>query len=299
MFRLMIVACAALAMFLFPSFAAGQARKAARGQEKARGPQWKLGIQAYTFNRFTFFEAIDKAKALGLKYIEAYPGQKLSKDKPDVKFNHEIPDEIAREVKQKLKDAGVKLVNYGVVDLGKDEASARKVFDFAKKMGIRTIVAEPDPGLFDALDKLTKEYRIRVAIHNHPKGPNSKYWDPQAVLDAIKGHSEMIGACADTGHWPRSNLNPLECLKKLKGHIISLHLKDLSALNKREPEAHDVVWGTGKCDVKAMLEELKAQNFAGVFSIEYEHNWENSMPEIAECIKYFHKTAKELGVTSE
>ncbi|MEK7993164.1 MAG: sugar phosphate isomerase/epimerase, partial [Planctomycetota bacterium] len=31
---------------------------------------WKLGMQAYSFNRFTFYEAVDKTKALEMKYIE-------------------------------------------------------------------------------------------------------------------------------------------------------------------------------------------------------------------------------------
>lgn len=38
---------------------------------------WKLGAQAYTFNRFNFFEAIDKIKLCGLQYVEAYPGQEI------------------------------------------------------------------------------------------------------------------------------------------------------------------------------------------------------------------------------
>jgi len=259
-----------------------------------KGPQWRLGMQAYTFHKFTFFEAVDKTHALGLKYIEAFPGQTLSKETGAVKFDHAMSKETMASVKAKLASTGITLVNYGVVNLGKDEASARKVFDFAKAMSIETIVAEPDPATFDMLDKLTKEYGIRVAIHNHPKP--SKYWDPQAVLDAVKGRSDRIGACADTGHWPRSGINPVDALRKLDGRIVSLHFKDLNELNKRD--AHDVIWGTGKCDVRAMLAELKRQKFSGVFSIEYEHNWENSMPEIAECIKAFRTMARELGVQS-
>ena len=42
---------------------------------------WRLGTQAYSFNRYTFFEAIEKTASLGLDWIEAYPGQTLS-DKP-------------------------------------------------------------------------------------------------------------------------------------------------------------------------------------------------------------------------
>ena len=30
---------------------------------------WKLGMQAYSFNRFTFYEAVEKNAALEMKYI--------------------------------------------------------------------------------------------------------------------------------------------------------------------------------------------------------------------------------------
>ena len=64
---------------------------------------WKLGMQAYTFNRFTFYEAVDKTKSLGLHYIEAYPGQALSREKPDIKFDHNLSSGQKQEVLQKLR----------------------------------------------------------------------------------------------------------------------------------------------------------------------------------------------------
>ena len=89
-------------------------------------------------------------------------------------------------------------------------------------------------------------------------------------------------------------LNQIDCLKQLKGRIISLHFKDIAPKKAGENEQHDVIWGTGILDVKGMLKELKSQNFKGVFSIEYEYNWENSVPDIKECIQYFNKTANEI-----
>jgi len=251
---------------------------------------WRLGMQAYSFNRFTFYEAVDKNEALGMRYIEAYPGQRLSKEKPDIRADHNMSSEIRREVLQRLQEAGVKLVNYGVVGLPNNEAQCRKVFDFAKAMGIETIVSEPPEDAFDLIDRLCEEYKINVAIHNHPKP--SHYWNPDTVLKVCRGRSRRIGACADTGHWMRSGINPVEALRKLKGRIISLHFKDL---NKFGGGAHDVIWGTGAGDARAMLAELARQNFKGVFSIEYEHNWLNSMPEIAGCVAFFRKVAAELS----
>lgn len=255
---------------------------------------WRLGVQAWTFNRFTFYEAVDKTASVGLDWFEAYPhGQKLSEDKPDIIFGHNMPEEIKKQVKQKLTDAGVRLVNYGVVQLPNDENECRKVFEFAKEMGIETLVTEPPAEAFDLIDRLCQEYKINVAIHNHPKP--SHYWDPNMVLEVCKGRSNRIGACADTGHWVRSGINPVEALKKLQGRIISLHLKDINEFGNLK--AHDVVWGTGVCDVKAILEELHRQNFVGVFSIEYEHNWEKSLPEIRKSVEYFNEVAGSLKPT--
>lgn len=274
------------------------AQDAPKGAPAAEKLGWHLGCQAYSFNRFTFYEAIDKNQSLGLHYIEAYPGQKLSPEKPDVTFDHNASPEVREEVLAKLEAADVKLVNYGVVGLPNDEAESRKVFEFAKAMGIETLTSEPPEEQLDLVEKLCDEYGVNVAIHNHPLP--SHYWNPETVLAAVEGRSKRMGACADTGHWLRSGLDPLECLKKLEGRIISLHFKDLNKAEKAETPknertAHDVPWGTGVADVPALLAELKRQNFKGVFSIEYEHNWDNSVPEIRKSIRFFNRTAGELS----
>ena len=93
------------------------------------------------------------------------------------------------------------------------------------------------------------------------------------------------------GHWVRSGLDPVECLKKLEGRVITLHFKDL---NERGPKAHDVPWGTGSSNAKGMLAELQRQNFKGAICVEYEHNWENSAPELAKSAEWFHATCEEL-----
>ena len=252
--------------------------------------EWKLGVQAYTFKEFTFYEAIDKAQQLGLDYVEAYSRQKVSRDRSDVLTRPDMPAEVRAEIKQKLKDADLKLLNYGVVKLKNDEAQCRAYFDFAKDMGIETIISEPPEDAIGLIDKLCNEYNIKVAIHNHPKP--SHYWNPDTVLKVCQGRSKMIGACADTGHWMRSGINPVEAIKKLEGRIVSLHFKDLNEFGVRK--AHDVPWGTGKANIKAILTELDRQGFEGAFSIEYEHNWKDSVSEIQKCVDYFNAVEGEL-----
>jgi sugar phosphate isomerase/epimerase len=262
----------------------------AEGAPHAEKLGWQLGCQAYSFNRFTFDEAVDKTASLGLHCIEMYPGQRLSKEKANVNTDETMSAEVRKEVKKKLADSRVKLLCYGVCGLSSDEAGSRKTFEFAKDMGIETIVSEPTPDAFDTIEKLCQEYSINVALHNHPRP--SRYWNPDTVLKACKGRSKHIGACADTGHWMRSDLNPIECIKKLEGRIISFHFKDLNTYGEG---AHDVPWGTGEGNVKGMLMEIRRQGFKGVFSIEYEYNWLNSLPEIAESVRYFDKVATELA----
>jgi sugar phosphate isomerase/epimerase len=244
-----------------------------------------IGCQAWTWNHFTVFEAIEKTAAAGGKVIEFFPGQTLSKAEPNVKWDHNASAETIQKVKEQLDKYHIKAVNYGVVGIPSDEAGARKVFDFAKALGLRAVTTESVESI-DTIEKLVKEYDIMVGFHDHPKQPNNpnyKMWDPNYVLSVVKSRDKRIGSCADTGHWVRSGVKPVDALRILKGRIISSHLKDL---NEMAPGAHDVPYGEGASDVPAILQELRSQGFDGNVSVEYEYMMENSMPMVAQCIGY-------------
>jgi sugar phosphate isomerase/epimerase len=252
--------------------------------EYRTGP-FALGCQAYTFNRFTAFEAIEKTAAAGGRVIEFYPGQKL-KAESEVKLDHNASAEVIEELKGKLKQHKVLAVNYGVVGLPNNEAECRKVFEFAKKLGLYAVTSEPEPAAFDVIEKMVKEYDIAMGIHNHPKranDPNYKYWDPEYIMSLLKNRDGRMGACADTGHFARSGLKVAEVLKKLEGRIISSHLKDIRPFG---PRGADVPYGTGESDVAAILEELKRQKMRGNISVEYESNVQNNVAEVGQCIGF-------------
>jgi sugar phosphate isomerase/epimerase len=243
-----------------------------------------IGCQAYSFNRFTLFEAIEKTEQAGGKTIELFPRQKLSKEEPAITFNHDAPDEVIQKVKDKLAKHKIRVVNYGVVG-GKDEAEWRKIFQFAKKLDLYGITTE-DVKNIDIIEKLVKEFDVHVGYHEHRRKDNDasyKLWDPNYIVELTKGRDSRIGACADTGHWATSGLQPLDCIKILKGRIVSLHLKERTEIGKQQP---DTIYGQGVTNIKGILDELQAQGFKGHISIEYENNWDHSVPDIAQCIGY-------------
>ena len=202
-------------------------------------------------------------------------------------MDHNASDETIEKLKAKIKKHNLFAANYGVVGLPNNEAECRKVFEFAKKLGMRGVTSEPSPDAMDLIEKLVKEYDITMGIHNHPrqpKNPNYKVWDPNYVLSLVKDRDRRIGSCADIGHFVRSGIKAVDALKILEGRVLSSHMKDLNQFG--EPHGHDVPFGTGISDIPAVLNELKRQNFAGHISIEYEYNLDHNDIDAAQCIGF-------------
>lgn len=244
---------------------------------------WKLGAQAYTFRLYTFAEALDKIDSADLRYVEAFPGQTLGAGNEE-KLTYTLSEEGRDLVRKLLDDHNITLHAFGVVN-GEDAEEWEQIFAFAQDMGVKVINCEPKEEHLDIISALCDKYDIRAAIHNHPTP--STYWKPEVVLAALEGRSPKMGAAADVGHWMRSGLDPVECLKKLEGKIIHSHFKDLNAFD--DLKAHDVHWGTGELPINEVIEELKRQNFDGMLSAEYEYNWENNQSDVAQSVRNFRK----------
>lgn len=248
---------------------------------------WKIGVQMWTFRMFTLAEALDKVDSAGAKNIEAFWGQPLGAGMKD-SFGISMSEDSRNKLKQLLQTKGINMVAMGVISPGtRDEW--HKAFELAKEFGLSYISAEPRKDQWNMVDSMAGSYGIKVAIHDHPK-PNA-YWSPDSVLAAINGHPN-IGSCADAGHWARNGLNPVDCLKKLEGHIFGVHLKDIKKFN--DTKAEDTVVGKGVIDFPAIFAELKRQNFNGMLSIEHESNWYHSLPDVKETVQYYNDQVAKL-----
>jgi sugar phosphate isomerase/epimerase len=247
-----------------------------------------LGVQSYSFRNFDLDQALKRTKELGLRYIEFY-----NKHAPLTS----TPDQIKALLKL-CKEYDITPIAFGVQNFSKNHDANKRVFDFGKALGIRSLSADPDPDSFDSLDKLCAEYKIAIAIHPH--GPSGKdklhrWYSAEVIMKAVKDHNPLIGACLDTGHLIRAaqlgkKLDPAEEVRTMGARNFGMHLKDHDNTKRT-----DVIYGKGALDVPAVLKALREVKFKGSISIEYEANPQEPSPDMKACVEVFKESVKKLG----
>lgn len=246
---------------------------------------FKMGIQSYSLREFKNEAALEHTKALGLKFWESY-GSHLPITA--------VPAQIQAH-KDLLGKYGVTLISYGVLGFDEKENDAREKFEFAKAMGIKSISADPKPDnpTFDLLDKLCAEYDVAIAIHNH--GPGHRYNKISDVEKVVKDRHPKVGACVDTGHYLRSDEDPVEAIQRLGKRVFGCHLKDVKTIEvdgRRQKQFK--IAGEGDLNVVALLKALKALDYKYCLALEYEENAKNPLPDIEACLKHVRECAAKV-----
>ena len=265
---------------------------------------WQIGVQLYTYRTLPLYDALDRIAALGVRHIQPCFFLTLDKKRPSLQTNENLSAEVRKELKDTLAERGMFLSTfYGDLDTNADKA--KKTFEFCKEIGAGTIVAHnPPAAAFDLIEKLCEQYKVNVAIHNHPWAEDVKYpWaekgykygKPENVLAVCKNRSKRIGACCDASHWVRFGLDPIACLRQMEGRIVGFHLQDSAEAN--DLNAKEAILGEGKIRCRELLKELKRQGYKGVMAVEYERG--NPTPAHQEAmvknVAFAESVAKELN----
>jgi len=250
---------------------------------------WKFGVTLWTFHDVDFPHALDRVDSAGLTYIEPNTFHSAGPEFKDSTIGQLCPASISK-LKDMINQKGLKVETLYVVG-DSTIASWKKQFDIAKEFGVKYVTTEPPLNMWDQIDSLAGAYGIKVAIHDHWKG-FSHYWNPDTTLMALKGHPNF-GVCADLGHWPKSGIHPLDAVKKLSGHILIVHLKDIAAYDN--PSLKDVVVGTGVVKFPEIFAELKKQNFNGYIYIERDSvEPGGNLASVKQEIKYYNGQVSKL-----
>jgi sugar phosphate isomerase/epimerase len=236
-----------------------------------------VGIQSYSLRMFSLADAIRHMHGMGVHFVEFSAGP------------HHLPptssDEQIAEALKLCRDADLKISGHGVNNFSKNHDANKKIFEFAKKLGVRNITANPQPDkeTFDSLDKLVAEYDIRIAIHNH--GPGALYDKLDSVVKIVKDRDPRVGACVDCGHFLRSGEDPVKCVRALAGRVFGVHMKDEKETNTKA--SSNVVIGKGHLDVVGLFKALREIKFPadGALSLEYEANPMNPIDDMKACLE--------------
>jgi sugar phosphate isomerase/epimerase len=231
-----------------------------------------MGLQSYSLRGYTKDGRPDLEKSLavtrdlGLHFLEAFPAHvRLTDD----------ADSIAALRKQ-FEAAGVKLLGYGVVPLTRDQDANRRVFDFARALGVEYLSADPDPAALDLVDQLVDSHSIAVGIHNH--GPGHRYDTIDKIAEVIKDHHARIGCCIDTGHFLRSRQDPVRAVEVFDTRIFGVHLKDV-----KDAKTFTVL-GQGDLRTVELLKALARRKYGYCLALEYEEKPENPLEDIHACL---------------
>ena len=240
-----------------------------------------VAIQSYSFRNFQPLEkALEQIQMLGIRNVELY-----RQHVPPTATEAQI-----RAVRGLLEKYRVTPVAFGVERFTKDHEANRRLFTFARDLGVRHLTADPDPDSFDSLDKLVAEFNISIAIHPHGPEMNNKrlhrWATAETIMDAVRNRHRLIGSCLDTGHLIRSAQEPFnrkldsaQQVRHMGARNFGMHLKDHD--NKRRT---DVVFGRGVLDVPSILRALREVKFTGYIAIEYEANPNNPTADIRACL---------------
>jgi sugar phosphate isomerase/epimerase len=248
-----------------------------------------VGVQSYSFRNFNLEQALTRTRDLGLHFIEFFRGH--------------VPltstDEQINAIRATCFRYDITPIAFGVESFTKDHAANRRIFEFARKLGVRYLSADPGPDSFDSLDRLVSEFGIAIAIHPHgPAGKQLHRWYSAEVINpAVAKHHRLIGTCLDTGHLIRSaqppfnrKLDPVQQIRAMGARNFGLHLKDHD--NQKRT---DVVFGRGVLNVPEVLRALREVHFQGYISIEYEANADNPSPDMRACLDVFKESVRKLG----
>ena len=235
----------------------------------------KVGVATYTLRELPIEQAIAGVKRVGLQYVS------IKNVKNHIDLSH--PSEERKRRAQMFRDAGLTPLSVGNVSMRSGEPDIRTAFEYARDIGVRTIVCAPSLEAIPFLDKMVKEFDIQLAIHNH--GPEDKGFFPSPfdVMRAVEKFDKRIGVCIDVGHTARAGVDPADSILQCQDRLYDLHMKDISALgNKNTP----IEGGRGILDSKSILAALLKIKYHGLVGFEYEKDAKDPVPGLAESVGY-------------
>lgn len=253
----------------------------AAGPDRFKG--LKVGVASYTFRKVTLEQTIKAIQRVGLHYVSI----------KDFHLPMKSTAEERKKAAQAFVDAGITPLSCGNVKLTTDEAASRNAFEYVRDTGCNVMVCAPDPAALPMLEKLVKEFDIKLAIHNH--GPEDKVFpSPYEVQKVIANLDPRIGYCIDVGHTARAGVDPAKAIRDLKDRLYDVHFKDVADITAKNTRS-EIELGRGQLDIKSMTQALLDVGFKGHVGFEHEKDPVDPLPGLAESVGYLRGIIAAMG----
>src|SRR5262245_22970470 len=122
----------------------------AAGADRWRG--LRAGVASYTLRKMPVDDAIEAVQRVGLSYVSI----------KDFHLHLDSTTEQRKAVAAKFNAAGITPLSVGNVSMKNDPADVRRAFEYARDIGLPTIVCSPDPDSMKILDAMVKEFDIKL-----------------------------------------------------------------------------------------------------------------------------------------
>jgi sugar phosphate isomerase/epimerase len=237
---------------------------------------YKFAAQTWTLRNLDFDQTVEFAVKHNIKYL-----QLIAKHMDPM-----APAEETMRKKAVLDKNGLVCYTFGVSGTTTDKEENRKLFEFAKLMGIKLIIVEPrNQAEWENLEQLVKEYDIRLAIHNH--GTGTTYGDPAFVRGVLAKLDPRIGVSVDVGWVTAAGFDAATVVRDYKGRVFDIHLKDKKIETQDGKKViTDVAIGTGQTNLKGVFRELQAQKYDGMLALETDQDLKDPTEYVAGAMKY-------------
>jgi sugar phosphate isomerase/epimerase len=287
--------------FLAASAAAAAAPALSWGEAaapRARAHRLKLGVASYSLRKFTLEQALEMCKELEVAYINI----------KDFHIPMNDPPEKIQEARKKIEGAGLTIMGGGTITFQNDAAQVRRAFEYARHASFPLMVTaldakipkEAEPAVLDIVEKMIREFDIKVAMHNH--GPEDKHFPaPQDVMKLVSGRDKRFGLCVDIGHTARAGVDPVQAVRECRDRVLDLHLKDLRQVQdtaERKARDSQTEVGKGVLDIPGLFRTLQQMGFTGHLGLEYEINADNPLVGMKESFAYMRGVLDAISVAS-
>jgi type 1 glutamine amidotransferase len=204
--------------------------------------KWKFAVPSDGVGVPTFLEAVVRADAAIVDFVEGTSTQKVSPDVQKTLDWNLAPQDIAA---LRGRMGTIKMLAYRVDNFPQDAAGRRKLFEFAKAMGVDTLVtsAKVEPSSVAAL---ADEFGVNVAALAVQDAK------PAALMAALQLLSKRVGIGIDTGLWAAEGVSPRDGLALVKDRLLYLRLRD----RPRGTTARNTPLGRGAGNLVELFNEL-------------------------------------------